>query len=184
MLRDLRLSRDPFGYASHFGLHVSAARLTPATSGPAVLPVVAASVFAVLGTTASADAKKPGDWTCSDFLKASEGEKNRVVYFFEGIRLADKKETLDLAAKNFNVPVSKVIQYCRRNQPRAAQPLLLARQATSITLGVVLSAEMLVRFGKEVQKMSSRPKESEASAAVGSGRSHTVAAEEAANACM
>jgi hypothetical protein len=75
------------------------------------------ATFAVLCLTVSADAKRLGDWTCSDFLKASEGEKNRVVYFFEGIRLADKKETLDLAAKDFNVPVSKVVQYCTRNQP-------------------------------------------------------------------
>jgi hypothetical protein len=37
--------------------------------------------------------------------------------FFQGIRLADRKDTLDLAAKDFNVPVSKVVQYCTRNQP-------------------------------------------------------------------
>jgi hypothetical protein len=34
--------------------------------------------------------------------------------FFQGIRLADRKDTLDLAAKDFNVPVSKVVQYCTR----------------------------------------------------------------------
>ena len=82
-----------------------------------VLSIMAACTFAVLCLTGSAEAKRVGDWTCSDFLKASEGEKNRVVYFFEGIRLADKKETLDLSAKDFNVPVSKVVQYCTRNQP-------------------------------------------------------------------
>ena len=82
-----------------------------------VLPVMAVSALAVLGMTASADAKRLGDWTCSDFLKASQGQKERVVYFFQGIKFADRKDSLDLAAKDFNVPVSKVVQYCTRNQP-------------------------------------------------------------------
>jgi len=76
-----------------------------------------AATFAVLCLTASADAKKVGDWTCEDFLKASASQKSSVVYFFQGIKLADRKDALDLAAKDFNVPVSKVVQHCRMNPP-------------------------------------------------------------------
>lgn len=69
------------------------------------------ATFAVLCLTVSADAKKVGDWTCSDFLKASSSQKEKMVYFFQGIKLSDKKEALDLAAQDFNVPVSKVVQH-------------------------------------------------------------------------
>jgi HdeA/HdeB family len=82
-----------------------------------VLSIIGASAFAVLSMTASAEAKKLGDWTCSDFLKASSSQKSMMVYFFQGIKLADKKEALDLAAQDFNVPVSKVVQHCRKNPP-------------------------------------------------------------------
>ena len=74
------------------------------------------AALAVLSMTASVQAKKVGEWTCYDFLKASEGAKSRVVYFFQGMNLADKKESLDLSAKSFNVPVSKVVQHCQRNR--------------------------------------------------------------------
>ena len=82
-----------------------------------VLSIIGASAFAVLSMTASAEAKKLGDWTCSDFLKASSSQKSMMVYFFQGIKLADRKEALDLAAKDFSVPVSKVVQHCRENPP-------------------------------------------------------------------
>jgi hypothetical protein len=92
-------------------------RNTMTKKSPMILSVIGVSALAVFSMAVPVDAKKVGDWTCSDFLKASSGEKNRVVFFFEGIRLADKKDTLDLAANDFNVPVSKVVQYCTRNQP-------------------------------------------------------------------
>jgi hypothetical protein len=75
------------------------------------------ATFAVLCLTVSADAKKVGDWTCEDFLKASSSQKEKMVYFFQGIKLADKKDALDLAANDFNVPVSKVVQHCHKNPP-------------------------------------------------------------------
>ncbi|HMF06725.1 MAG TPA: HdeA/HdeB family chaperone [Methylocella sp.] len=81
------------------------------------LSIFGASALAVLSMTASVEAKKLGDWTCSDFLKASPSQKSSVVYFFQGIKLADRKEALDLAATDFNVPVSKVVQHCRKNPP-------------------------------------------------------------------
>jgi len=82
-----------------------------------VLSIVGAATFSVLCLTAPADAKKVGDWTCSDFLKASSSQKEKMVYFFQGIKLADRKDALDLAATDFNVPVSKVVQHCRKNPP-------------------------------------------------------------------
>lgn len=85
-------------------------------NSPIVLSVIGAAALAVFSMTAPVEAKKLGDWTCYDFLKASEAQKSRVVYFFQGIKLADRKEALDLAAKDFNVPVSKVVQHCQKNQ--------------------------------------------------------------------
>jgi hypothetical protein len=82
-----------------------------------ILSVFGASAFAVFSMTAPVEAKKLGDWTCYDFLKASDAQKSRVVYFIEGVKLADKKDVLDLAAKDFNVPVSKVVQHCQKNEP-------------------------------------------------------------------
>jgi hypothetical protein len=58
--------------------------------------------------TAPVQAKKPGDWTCVDFLKGSDDEKSRIVYWFEGVNHADKKDVLDIAAKDFNVPVKRL----------------------------------------------------------------------------
>lgn len=80
---------------------------------------IALSTFGALALctmSAPVEAKKVGEWTCYDFLKASQGEKSRVVYFFQGINLADKKENLDLSAKAFNVPISKVVQVCQKNR--------------------------------------------------------------------
>jgi hypothetical protein len=85
-------------------------------NSPMTLSVFVVSALAVFAMTAPVEAKKIGDWTCSDFLKASEGQKSRVVYFFQGVNLADKKDTLDLSAKSFNVPVSKVVQVCQKNR--------------------------------------------------------------------
>jgi hypothetical protein len=56
-----------------------------------------------------------GDWTCYDFLKASKSQKSTIVYFVQGMSLAEKKDELDLAAKDFGVPVSKVVQHCQKN---------------------------------------------------------------------
>ncbi len=82
---------------------------------PVIISVIGASALAVFSMAGPVEAKKLGDWTCSDFLKASSSQKSMMVYFFQGIKLADKKETLDLAAKDFNVPVSQVVQHCRKN---------------------------------------------------------------------
>jgi hypothetical protein len=81
-----------------------------------ILSVIAVSALAVFSMTAPVEAKKLGDWTCSDFIKAPESAKSRLVYFFQGIKLSDRKDALDLAAKDFNVPVSKVVQHCQKNQ--------------------------------------------------------------------
>ncbi|HET6378776.1 MAG TPA: HdeA/HdeB family chaperone [Methylocella sp.] len=80
-----------------------------------MLSAAAGSVLAVLAMTAPVEAKKLGDWTCYDFIKAPKSTQSRVVYFFQGIKLSDKKDALDLAAKDFDVPVSKVVQHCQRN---------------------------------------------------------------------
>jgi hypothetical protein len=79
-------------------------------------PVMGAFVLATLCGAGPAQAKKLGEWTCYDFLKAPEGQKSRIVYFFQGINLADKKDTLELSAKSFNVPVSQVVQHCQKNR--------------------------------------------------------------------
>jgi hypothetical protein len=81
-----------------------------------ILSVVGASALAVLSMTTPVEAMKVGEWTCYDFLKASPSQKSSMVYFFQGMNLADKKETLDLSAKSFGVPVSKVVQHCERNR--------------------------------------------------------------------
>jgi hypothetical protein len=84
---------------------------------PMILSVIGVSALAVFSMAGPAHAKKLGDWTCSDFLKASASQKSALVFFYQGIKLADKKDTLDLSATDFNVPVSKVVQHCRKNPP-------------------------------------------------------------------
>jgi HdeA/HdeB family len=81
-----------------------------------ILSIVGASALAVFSMTAPVEAKKVGEWTCYDFIRASGAQQSRVVYFFKGISLADKKDTLDLSAKSFNVPISKVVQHCQKNR--------------------------------------------------------------------
>ena len=63
-----------------------------------VFMIMAASALAVLSMAGPAEAKKIGEWTCYDFLKASADQKKSIAYFFSGINLAEKKDTLDLAA--------------------------------------------------------------------------------------
>lgn len=75
--------------------------------------MIGASAFVLFAASAPVEAKKLGDWTCQDFLKVSASQKSHIVYFVQGMNLADKKEELDLAAKSFGVPVSKVVQQCQ-----------------------------------------------------------------------
>ena len=41
-----------------------------------ILSVIGASALAVISMSASVQAKKPGDWTCVDFLKGSDTERS------------------------------------------------------------------------------------------------------------
>jgi HdeA/HdeB family len=90
-----------------------------------IFSVLGASAIAVFSMTAQVEAKKLGDWTCYDFIKAPSGQKSSVVYFFTGINLADRKDTLDLAAKDFNVPVTKVTQYCQTHRSEPLWPAII-----------------------------------------------------------
>ena len=78
------------------------------------LAIVSLSALAVFSMSGPVQAKKPGDWTCEDFLKIPNKSKPYVVYWMTGLNNADKKEALDLSAKDFNAPVSKVVQECHR----------------------------------------------------------------------
>jgi HdeA/HdeB family len=81
-----------------------------------MLSVIGASALAVFSMTAPAQAKDAGDWTCEDFLKVSKSAQSSVVYYLVGLNKAQMKEFHDISAKDFNVPVSKVIQHCRTNR--------------------------------------------------------------------
>jgi hypothetical protein len=85
-------------------------------NSPMVLSVIGASALAICSMTGPVEAKKIGEWTCYDFLKASSSQKSGIVYFFTGMNLADKKDSLDLSAKHFNVPVTKVVQQCQKKR--------------------------------------------------------------------
>lgn len=73
--------------------------------------------FGVLSITGPVQAKDAGDWTCSDFLKLSNAVKSRIVYYMVGLNKAQMKEFHDISAKDFDVPVSKVVQHCHSNLP-------------------------------------------------------------------
>ncbi|WGJ13831.1 HdeA/HdeB family chaperone [Methylocapsa sp. D3K7] len=81
---------------------------------PVILSVVGAAAMAVLSMTGMAQAKKAGDWTCSDFLQVPNKSKPYVVYWLTGLNKADKKEFLDVGAKDFNAPISKVVEACHK----------------------------------------------------------------------
>ena len=84
---------------------------------PVILAVVGASALAVFSVTGPVRAKDAGDWTCSDFLKVSNAAKSRVVYYLVGLNKAQMKEFHDISAKDFDVPISKVVQHCHSNLP-------------------------------------------------------------------
>ena len=84
---------------------------------PVILAVVGASALAVFSMTGPAQAKDAGDWTCADFLKVPNAAKSRVVYYLVGLNKAQMKEFHDIAAKDFDVPISKVVQHCHSNLP-------------------------------------------------------------------
>ena len=81
-----------------------------------ILSVIGASALAVFTMTASVQAKDAGDWTCDDFLKVSKSAQSSVVYYLVGLNKAQTKDFHDISAKDFNVPVSKVVQHCRMNR--------------------------------------------------------------------
>jgi hypothetical protein len=81
-----------------------------------IFSIIGTSAFVLLAASASVEAKKIGDWTCYDFLKAPSSQKSSIVYFVQGMSLAEKKDELDLAAKSFGVPVSKVVQECQKDK--------------------------------------------------------------------
>jgi hypothetical protein len=81
-----------------------------------ILSIVGATAMAVFSMTGPVQAKKAGDWTCSDFLQVPNKSKPYVVYWMTGLNKADKKEFLDVGAKDFNAPISKVVEECRRDQ--------------------------------------------------------------------
>ena len=84
---------------------------------PVIIAIVGASALAVFSMTGPAQSKDAGDWTCSDFLKLSNAAKSRVVYYMVGLNKAQMEEFHDIAAKDFDVPVSKVVQHCHSNLP-------------------------------------------------------------------
>jgi hypothetical protein len=82
-----------------------------------ILSVIGAAVLALFTMTAPVQAKDAGDWTCEDFLKVSKSAQSNIVYYLVGLNKAQMKEFHDISAKDFNVPVSKVVQHCRTNRP-------------------------------------------------------------------
>jgi hypothetical protein len=81
-----------------------------------ILSIIGATALAVFSMTAPVQAKDAGDWTCDDFLKVSKSAHSSVVYYLVGLNKAQAKEFHDISAKNFDVPVSKVVQHCRANR--------------------------------------------------------------------
>lgn len=89
------------------------------------LSAIGASALAVLSVAAPVEAKGVNDWTCVDYLKLPSGQKSSAVYFFTGMNLADKKDSLDLAAKHFGVSPSQVTQYCQKHRTEPLWPAII-----------------------------------------------------------
>jgi len=81
-----------------------------------VLSVVGASVLAVISVTAPAEAKRPQDWTCSDFLQVPEKARPNVVYWLDGFNKGGKSDASDVTAEDFKHPTAKITVECRKNQ--------------------------------------------------------------------
>jgi hypothetical protein len=79
-----------------------------------ILSIIGASALAVFSMTAPVQAKKAGDWTCEDFLKVPKSAQSSVVYWMVGLNKNQMKEAADVSAKDFKVPVSKVVQHCQK----------------------------------------------------------------------
>jgi hypothetical protein len=81
--------------------------------------------------------KDAGEWTCSDFLKVSNAAKSRVVYYLVGLNKAQMKEFHDIPAKDFDVPISKVVQHCHVWMAPADQGLFCGG---AMIVGAVMSS--------------------------------------------
>lgn len=84
---------------------------------PVILSVLGASALAVFFAAGPVEAKDAGDWTCEDFLKVPKSAQSRVVYYLVGLNKSQMKEFHDIAAKDFDVSISKVVQQCHSNPP-------------------------------------------------------------------
>ncbi|SFK64292.1 HdeA/HdeB family chaperone [Methylocapsa palsarum] len=92
-----------------------------------ILCVIGTSALAVISLTSTVQAKKAGDWTCEDFLQLSDAAKSRVVYWLVGLNKQEMKEAPNITAKDFGIPVSKVVQYCHQNRPANLWDAIVAR---------------------------------------------------------
>lgn len=71
---------------------------------------------AALLAAAPAHAKKPQDWTCSDFIQVPNKAKPNVVYWIAGFNQAAKSNAPDVTADDFKHPIGKLVDHCRKNQ--------------------------------------------------------------------
>lgn len=81
-----------------------------------VFSVIGESALAVFSMTGPVEAKKPTEWTCSDFLQVPNHAKPQVVYWMEGFHQGDKAEAADITIETFKRPTAKVVEECRKNK--------------------------------------------------------------------
>jgi hypothetical protein len=78
--------------------------------------VISVSAVAVFLAIAPAEAKKPQDWTCSDFIQVPDKAKPNVVYWMAGFNKGGKADSLDVKAEDFKHPIGKLVTECRKNK--------------------------------------------------------------------
>ncbi|WOJ89610.1 HdeA/HdeB family chaperone [Methylocapsa polymorpha] len=79
-----------------------------------VLSMVGISALALF--SAPAEAKNPQDWTCSEFIQVPNKAKPNVVYWLDGFNKGSKSDTSEVTAKDFNHPIGKLVDECRKNK--------------------------------------------------------------------
>jgi hypothetical protein len=80
-----------------------------------ILSFAGAVALTAVSMTGPVQAKKAAEWTCSEFLQVPARAKPHVVYFMSGLHKADKLGSADLTPKDFDLPIAKVVDVCRKD---------------------------------------------------------------------
>ncbi|MCI0465633.1 MAG: HdeA family protein [Beijerinckiaceae bacterium] len=89
------------------------------------MAIASASALGAFWVSAPAQAKTAAEWTCSEFLEVPKAARPHVVYFMAGMHKSEKLSSADIAAKDFNQPIGKIVDTCEKDQSKSLWDAIL-----------------------------------------------------------